>query len=348
MTEEVLLEVQDLRTWFPNGKRVVQAVNGVSFTVHRGEVFGLVGESGCGKSATCRSLIKLVQGRGRIVGGSISYRGQNLVPATEKQMMKVRGHEIAMIFQEPMNTLNPVTTIGTQLMEAIRTPNMTGAQKKARAVELLGMVGIPSPEMRLQSFPHQFSGGMRQRAMIAIALAAKPHLLLADEPTTALDVTIQDQIIKLLLRLKDELDMSMILVTHDLGVASEMCDTIAVMYAGTIMELAPADVLFRAPRNPYTYGLMRSLPLSGSKAERLTPIRGAPPDLSSLIQGCPFAERCDWRKNDCICSLPALKEIAPGHFSRCLHAQEMSGVTCMLETEREEESSHANSASAVG
>ena len=276
--QQPLLRVRELCTYFLNNKKIVRAVDGVSFDVNKGEIFGLVGESGCGKSATCRSLIRLVQSTGEIVGG-------------EKRMAEIRGKEIGMIFQEPMNTLNPLTTIGTQLREAYLHKNLTKAEMTEKAVEMMRLVGIPDPVMRLGDYPHQFSGGMRQRAMIAIALAAQPELLLADEPTTALDVTIQDQIVRLLLELREKLSMSMILVTHDMGVASRMCDRIAVMYAGHIVEMTTSHELFYNPRHPYTLGLMRSMPLAG-KGVRLEPIQGTPPDLSNQIIGCPFAPRC--------------------------------------------------------
>ena len=288
---ESLLSVRELRTYFLNNKKIVRAVDGVSFDVNKGEIFGLVGESGCGKSATCRSLIRLVQSTGEIVGGEILYKGKDLVTLSEKKMAEVRGREIGMIFQEPMNTLNPLTTIGTQLSEVFTHKKLSKEEIRQRAIEMMRLVGIPEPALRLKDYPHQFSGGMRQRAMIAIALAAQPELLLADEPTTALDVTIQDQIIRLLLELREKLSMSMILVTHDMGVASRMCDRIAVMYAGHIMEMTTSHQLFYAPRHPYTLGLMRSMPLAG-KGIRLEPIQGTPPDLSNEIVGCPFAPRC--------------------------------------------------------
>ena len=336
MEADILLDVKDLYTWFAGKKAITRAVNGVSFSVHRGEVFGLVGESGCGKSVTCRSLIRLIQNDGQIVSGSIMYSGKNLTTLSERELSKIRGTEIAMIFQEPMNTLNPVSTIGTQLCEAMKEKELTKTQKRNRAVELLRMVGIPSPELRLDSFPHEFSGGMRQRAMIAIALAARPRLLLADEPTTALDVTIQDQIIKLLQKLIRELDMSMILVTHDLGVASLICDNIAVMYAGSIMEIADTESLFSQPRHPYTYGLMRSLPRGGTKKIPLTPIAGMPPVLTDHISGCPFAPRCPFCETVCITNYkPVLTEITGTHFSHCVCLDKMREVTYRPEAAEE-------------
>ena len=322
---DALLEVRDLHTYFLNGKKIVRAVEGVSFSVMRGEIFGLVGESGCGKSATCRSLIRLVQSSGEIMSGEILYNGKDIVKLSEREMMNIRGREISMIFQEPMNTLNPVTTVGLQLIETLAHSGLSKEQKKQRAVDLLRMVGIASPETRLNDYPHQFSGGMRQRAMIAIALASQPKLLLADEPTTALDVTIQDQIIKLLVNLKEQLAMSMILVTHDLGVASQMCDRIAVMYAGHIMEIATAHELYYSPHHPYTLGLMRSMPLAGTKGKKLVPIQGTPPSLSEEIKGCPFAPRCSMAKDCCQKELPKLRDISINHRVRCHFAEELEG-----------------------
>ncbi len=333
MKDEVLLSVQDLYTYFLNGKRIVRAVSGVSFDVKKGEIFGLVGESGCGKSATCRSIIGLLQASGEIVGGKIIYNGQDLANMPERALNQIRGREIGMRFQEPMNTLNPVTTVGTQLREAYAPLRLGRDEEKRRAVQMLQLVGIASPEERLNEYPHQFSGGMRQRAMIAIALAAQPKLLLADEPTTALDVTIQDQIIKLLLELRDKLSMSMILVTHDLGVASGMCDRIAVMYAGHIVELANAHDLFYTPRNPYTIGLMRSMPLAG-KGKKLEPIGGTPPDLATEIRGCPFAPRCSYATERCHNKLPELREIAPEHMTRCHEAEKLSGESFLEQAKK--------------
>jgi oligopeptide/dipeptide ABC transporter ATP-binding protein len=330
--QQPLLRVRELCTYFLNNKKIVRAVDGVSFDVNKGEIFGLVGESGCGKSATCRSLIRLVQSTGEIVGGEILYKGQDLVQLPEKRMAEIRGKEIGMIFQEPMNTLNPLTTIGTQLREAYLHKNLTKAEMTEKAVEMMRLVGIPDPVMRLGDYPHQFSGGMRQRAMIAIALAAQPELLLADEPTTALDVTIQDQIVRLLLELREKLSMSMILVTHDMGVASRMCDRIAVMYAGHIVEMTTSHELFYNPRHPYTLGLMRSMPLAG-KGVRLEPIQGTPPDLSNQIIGCPFAPRCKMACERCRGEMPVLQETEPGHLSACHRAEDLAGESFLKRKE---------------
>ena len=313
---DILLEVKDLRTHFITGENTVKAVNGVSFSVRCGETFGLLGESGCGKSATCRSITRLINPPGQIIGGEILYEGTDLLKLPLDKLRRLRGREISMIFQEPMTALNPVLPIRTQIFESL-DPQMSRAQKQARALELMHLVGIPSPEKRIDEYIHQFSGGMRQRAMIAIALASQPRLLLADEPTTALDVTIQDQIMKLIEGLKKRMNMSVILVTHDLGVVSQMCDRVAVMYAGHVMELCDTVTLFFHPRHPYTHGLFRSLPHGKGTRTRLKPIAGAPPSLENLPAGCPFEPRCDWAEECCRAGLPPLTEVAEGHFARC-------------------------------
>lgn len=328
--QKELLKVENLQTVFGKGKNVVNAVGDVSFEVHEGEIFGLIGESGCGKSVTCRSLIGLINPPGKIINGSIKYKGKELLDLGKRKFETVRGSEISMIFQEPMTTLNPVVKIRTQLTEGMNR-KMSGKEKNARALELLKMVGISSPETRLDCYPHELSGGMRQRVMIAIALAASPKLLLADEPTTALDVTIQDQIIKLLLKLREELNMSMILVTHDMGVASQMCDRMAVMYAGYIMEIADVREIFLAPRHPYTYGLMSSLPTRNNKGEKLKSIKGAPPNLNDMPKGCPFHPRCQYCEELCKTTFPELREIAPGHMSRCHYMEKMKDVKGVIE-----------------
>lgn len=331
--EDVILEVKHLHTDFISEDKRVNAVNDVSFNMNRGQVFGLIGESGCGKSVTCRSIIRLIREPGQITDGKIIYNGKNLLDLSEKEMQKIRGKEIGMVFQDPMTTLNPVLTIENQIIESIESKSMTKKDKRKRAEELLRMVGIPSAKERLKEYPHQFSGGMRQRAMIAIALASNPKFLLADEPTTALDVTIQDQIIKLLLNLKKELDMSMILVTHDLGVASQMCDSIAVMYAGMIVEKADAVTIFSKPRNPYTYGLMRAIPSIDKKGEGLYSIEGAPPNLDDMPTGCPFSPRCDHCEEICKQKLPKLVEVEKGHFSRCHCIEKMKDIKGRIEKE---------------
>lgn len=332
ISEDPILEVIDLQTYFLAKDQTVKAVDKVSFYVQPGETFGLVGESGCGKSATCRSLLGLVREPGKIVGGSIKYKGREILTLSKEEMRKIRGREIGMIFQEPMTALNPVLKIKEQIFEALEGLNLTKKQRYNRALELLRLVGIPSPEQRLEEYAHQFSGGMRQRAMIAIALAAQPKILLADEPTTALDVTIQDQIMKLINKLKEELNMSMILVTHDLGVVAQMCDRVAVMYAGHIVEITDTITLFSAPRHPYTYGLINSLP-HGKRGGKLEPIKGAPPDLANLAEGCPFSPRCQFVDEKCYASLPDLVHIAPGHQSRCHYIEKLSGIVGLIEQE---------------
>ncbi|MDD3213134.1 MAG: ABC transporter ATP-binding protein [Eubacteriales bacterium] len=319
---EKLLEVKNLKTYFKTREELVKAVDGVSFCVYKGETFGLVGESGCGKSQTCRSILGLIKKPGKVVDGQILLNGQNLVGLKERELRKYRGKQMSVIFQEPMTSLSPVLKIKKQIMEIYDDQPMTRKEKKQKAIDLLRMVGIPSPETRIEEYTHQFSGGMRQRAMIAMALGAKPKLLIADEPTTALDVTIQDQIMKLINQLKQELDMSVVLVTHDLGVIAQMCDRVAVMYAGLIMEMCDVVTLFAHPRHPYTYGLMHSLPDNEGKGGKLTAIAGSPPNLAHLPEGCPFAPRCTMCGDICKKVRPELAEIAPGHMVRCHFAEQ--------------------------
>lgn len=276
-----------------------------------------MGESGCGKSQTLRSILGLLKQPGRITGGEIRYKGADIAKMSQRELQKIRGKEISMIFQEPMTALNPVLRIRSQMYEAFEGEKLSKEEKRRRAIELLKLVGIPSPETRLDEYPHQFSGGMRQRAMIAIALGARPKLLLADEPTTALDVTIQDQIMKLLNQLKQELGMSIILVTHDLGVIAQMCDRVAVMYAGQIVEMTDTVTLFSRPRHPYTYGLMGSLPNEETAGTTLEAIKGSPPNLAHLPEGCPFSPRCKYACDLCRRERPALTEVEPGHLARC-------------------------------
>ena len=333
---EVLLEVKDLKTYFPTRDELVKAVDGVSFCVYKGETFGLVGESGCGKSQTCRSILGLLKKPGRVVNGQILLNGQNLVGLKERELRKYRGKQMSVIFQEPMTSLSPVMKIKKQIMEIYDDQPMTRREKKQKAIDLLRMVGIPSPETRVEEYTHQFSGGMRQRAMIAMALGAKPKLLIADEPTTALDVTIQDQIMKLINELKQEMDMSVILVTHDLGVIAQMCDRVAVMYAGLIMEMCDVVTLFAHPRHPYTYGLMRSLPDPAVKGGKLTAIAGSPPNLAHLPDGCPFAPRCTLCGDICKKQRPELAEIAPGHMVRCHFAAQTAAYQGIITVPGEE------------
>jgi oligopeptide/dipeptide ABC transporter ATP-binding protein len=333
---EALLQVKDLHTAFFSGGAVVKAVNGVSFKVLPGETFGLVGESGCGKTAICRSISRLIHPPGKITGGEILYRGRrgeaDILRLPDESMRRIRGREISMIFQEPMSALNPVIPIKTQIYEAL-DPKLSKKEKYHRSIELLRLVGIPGPEKRIHEYIHQFSGGMRQRVMIAIALAGNPSLLLADEPTTALDVTIQNQIMLLINSLREELRMSMILVTHDLSVVSQMCDFVAVMYAGHIMELCDTVTLFALPRHPYTYGLLSSIPREGNR--RLESINGVPPNLADPPPGCPFAPRCAFKEGPCEADLPELSEISPGHRVRCFFYQKLAGLEGFLDEGKE-------------
>lgn len=303
-----------------------------------------MGESGCGKSQTLRSILGLLKQPGRITGGEIRYKGADIAKMSQRELQKIRGKEISMIFQEPMTALNPVLRIRSQMYEAFEGEKLSKEEKRRRAIELLKLVGIPSPETRLDEYPHQFSGGMRQRAMIAIALGARPKLLLADEPTTALDVTIQDQIMKLLNQLKQELGMSIILVTHDLGVIAQMCDRVAVMYAGQIVEMTDTVTLFSRPRHPYTYGLMGSLPNEETAGTTLEAIKGSPPNLAHLPEGCPFSPRCKYACDLCRRERPALTEVEPGHLARCHRLDVTASFQGLIEvpdgTGRKEDTPH--------
>ena len=299
---------------------VVRAVDGVSWDVQEGETVALVGESGCGKSVSALSVMRLVaEPAGRIEGGGIFYQGRDLLGLTEEEMQHVRGREIAMVFQEPMTSLNPVLTIGRQLTEGLEIHlGKNPAEARARAIELLGMVGIPDPERRLAQYPHHFSGGMRQRMMIAMALACDPSLILADEPTTALDVTIQAQILELMRDLSRRLGVAMLIITHNLGVVARYADRVNVMYAGRIVERASAAELYANPRHPYTLGLLRSVPrLDEPRRARLDPIEGQPPDLTRLPPGCAFAPRCAYRVARCSEAAPPLQSVGAGHASAC-------------------------------
>lgn len=317
MTE--LLSVHHLKTSFSTREGEMQSVRGVSFTLREGEVVGLVGESGSGKSVTARSLVRLIQPPGRITEGEVYFHGENLLEKTEKEMRKIRGNRISMIFQDPMTSLNPVVRIGKQMVEVIRRHremNKTAARKEA--IELLRQVGIPSPETRIDQYPHELSGGMRQRVMIAIALSCKPELLIADEPTTALDVTIQAQILQLMRELKDTTKTSVLMITHDLGVVAQICTRVVVMYGGLIMEEGPVERIFAHPQHPYTQGLLRSIPRPGEEGarQRLVAIEGTPPDLVVPPSGCPFIERCPHAMEVCK-QMPAYTETAPGHRALC-------------------------------
>jgi oligopeptide/dipeptide ABC transporter ATP-binding protein len=311
--------VNDLRVSFDTGPRPVRAVEGVSFSVGRGEIFGIVGESGCGKSATLRALIGLLPERGVRTTGEVWFGDRNLLDLDERAMRGVRGSEISMVFQDPMTYLNPVLRIREQIEETLKQhTSLTRSMRHARAAELMQLVGIGVPERRLREYPHQFSGGMRQRVLLAIALACSPTVLLADEPTTALDVTIQDQILKLLKRLRDELGMSIVLVSHDLGVIAQMCERVAVMYAGQVVETAPVRQLIREPRHPYTIGLLNSLPRIDMDSRYLDPIPGAPPSLTDPPNGCRFADRCPFVLEECRTWETSLLEAGTAHRSRCL------------------------------
>ena len=296
-----LLSVRDLKTSFFTHVGEVKAVRGISFDVNEGEVLGIVGESGSGKSVTSLSIMGLLQYPGRVVDGEILLNGEDILTYSKDQMRKVRGKEIAMIFQDPMTSLNPVYTIGNQVMEMIlEHEKMTKREARARAIEMLKLVGIPAAEKRIDSYPHEFSGGMRQRVMIALALSCNPKLLIADEPTTALDVTIQAQILNLIKKLNRQFGMTTMLITHDLGVVATVCDKVAVMYGGLIMEYGTADEIFYHPRHPYTMGLLGSIPhVDGGEKHRLIPIDGTPPDLINPPKGCPFSTRCKYCMNVC-------------------------------------------------
>ena len=320
-----LLEVRGLKTTFMTTAGLVRAVDGVSWDVAEGETVALVGESGCGKSVSALSIMRLVaEPAGRIEAGEIIYKGRDLLKLSEAEMRHVRGREIAMVFQEPMTSLNPVLSIGRQLTEGLEIHmNLGPEQARARAVELLGMVGIPDPARRLAQYPHHFSGGMRQRMMIAMALACNPSLILADEPTTALDVTIQAQILELMRDLARRLGVAMLIITHNLGVVARYADRVNVMYAGRIIEQAAAREIYASPRHPYTLGLLRSVPrLDEPRRARLDPIQGQPPDLTRLPPGCAFAPRCTYRVERCG-EAPPLVDVGPGHTSACWEAMRL-------------------------
>jgi len=313
-----LLEVRDLHTAFTTPAGTVNAVNGVSFNLERGKVLGIVGESGSGKSVTAYSIMQILEKNGQIVSGSIKVDGQELVGAGEKVMKTVRGNKISIIFQDPMTSLNPTYTIGHQLVEAIVLhTNRNKKQSYERAVEMLRLVNINEPEKRMKQYPFEFSGGMRQRIMIAMALACEPDILIADEPTTALDVTIQAQILELMQSLQKELGMAIIMITHDLGVVAQMCDEVIVMYAGSICEQGTADEIFYNPRHEYTKGLMRSIPTVNNDDEKLEPISGTPIDLLNMPAGCPFAPRCDAAMKICMRERCPRMEINGDHAAAC-------------------------------
>ena len=316
-----LLSVEDLRVQFWTGSGTVYAVNGITFDVAPGETLGIVGESGCGKSVTALALLGLLPRAGRVKGGTAMFDGRDLIKLKGREMRKLRGHQLAMIFQDPMTSLNPVLTIGRQLREPLETHfGMNKKEANARAAELLDRVGIPSPRARLRDYPHQFSGGMRQRAMIAMALAGRPKLMIADEPTTALDVTIQAQILNLLRELVAEENTALILITHDLGVVAGMCERVNVMYSGMFMETGSAEQLFETPRHPYTLGLLQSVPrLDAARRAKLHPISGMPRNMLQPPSACPFQPRCRYEVDLSSREVPPLVEIEPGHKVACFN-----------------------------
>ena len=325
-----LLEIKNLKTRFYTQDGVVKAVNDVSYSMNSGEILGVVGESGCGKSVHALSMMQLIPDPpGKITQGEVWLDGQDLLTLSEEEMQEVRGRDIAMIFQDPMTSLNPVFTVGFQIIEAIQLhTDMTHDEAKHRAGELLELVGIPGSKDRLDDYPHQFSGGMRQRAMIAMGLSCEPKLLIADEPTTALDVTIQAQIIDLVNKLQAELGMAIMWITHDLGVVAELAHTINVMYAGSIIETGKIRNIYKKTRHPYTIGLLGSLPrLDDSPGTELVSIPGLPPDLLALPEGCPFAARCEYRVEQCVVENPPLVEIdGPDHSVACWRWEEIAGI----------------------
>jgi oligopeptide/dipeptide ABC transporter ATP-binding protein len=322
---DTILSVENLRTSFRMGDRLLHAVDDCTFSVARGQTLGIVGESGCGKSVTSLSIMRLIPSPpGEISGGRILFEGQDLVKLSDAQMRKIRGNKISMIFQEPMTSLNPVYTIGDQIGEVFRLHRgASKAEARDRSIEILRKVRIPSPEKRVDEYPHQLSGGMRQRVMIAMALACEPSLLIADEPTTALDVTIQAQILQLINTLRQETGMACLLITHDLGVVAETCDTVAVMYGGKIVEYAPVRELFANPRHPYTQGLLQSIPRLGRHSRRLNTIPGMVPSLGQFPQGCRFQDRCPHKKAVCTERMPELRRIAGQADVACHFAGEL-------------------------
>ncbi|MDR0851840.1 MAG: ABC transporter ATP-binding protein [Clostridiales Family XIII bacterium] len=323
MDEEKLLEIKDLQVRFYSDGVMTAAIDDVNLYVNPGETLGVAGESGCGKSVTAMSILQLIPNPpGKIENGEIIFKGEDLLKKTTKEMRHVRGKDISMIFQEPMTSLNPVFTVGRQITETILVhQDVSKAEANAKAIEMLKLVGIPLPEQRMKEYPHQLSGGMRQRVMIAIALSCKPALLIADEPTTALDVTIQAQILDLMRQMKDELGMSIIFITHDMGVIAEMSDRVAIMYAGRIVEQAAVEDLFAKPVHPYTAGLLNSITKIGNRG-RLDTIRGVVPEFSNLPKGCRFCPRCDFSITRCEEEEPVFEEIAPGHFVSCFRSRE--------------------------
>lgn len=321
-----LLEVKDLKTYFYTDDGVVKAVDGVNFSVEAGKTIGIVGESGCGKSITAMSILRLIPDPpGRIVNGEVIFEGEDLTKVSDERIREIRGNNISMIFQEPMTSLNPVFTVGYQIGEVLMLhQKLSEEEARERAIEMISLVGIPNPERIVDEYPHQLSGGMRQRIMIAMALACQPKLLIADEPTTALDVTIQAQILELMNGLKNRLNTSIMLITHDLGVIAEMADHVIVMYSGKVVEDAPVLELFNNPKHPYTIGLMRSIPSLVQEGERLETIPGMVPNPLYLPKGCYFHPRCKFAIEECKHVQPELREIGPGHKAACIRAEEVA------------------------
>ena len=314
---ENLIEVKNLHIHYVTDNETVRAVNGASFTIAAGETLGLVGETGAGKTTTAYGILQLVPNPpGKIVDGEIIYKGEDLLKKSAKEIKKIRGEEISIIFQDPMTALNPIMTVGDQISEVIYThQNISKADAMVKACEMLEKVGIPA--QRATDYPHQFSGGMKQRVVIAIALACNPHLLLADEPTTALDVTIQAQVVDMMNDLKKELGTAVLMITHDLGIVAEMCDKVAIMYAGEIVEYGTLEQIYDKTAHPYTHGLFDSIPRLDIKQDKLKPIKGLMPDPANLPEGCSFAPRCPYATDECRAAEPEYKEIEPGHFVRC-------------------------------
>ncbi|THE12199.1 ABC transporter ATP-binding protein [Bacillus timonensis] len=329
--EDTILEIKGLKTHFLTDSGQIPAVNGVDLHLKKGEILGIVGESGCGKSVTSLSIMQLVQHPGKIVGGEILFNGEDLVHAKEKRMRQIRGNKIGMIFQEPMTSLNPVFTIGNQLIEAILIHNkISKREARMRAIEMLNLVGLPRANELVDEYPHQLSGGMRQRVMIAMAMVCEPEILIADEPTTALDVTIQAQILELMKKLNKETNTSIIMITHDLGVVAEMCDRIAVMYSGKVVEEGDTKSLFKNPQHPYTKGLIESVPDVRTKKDRLFSIPGSVPIPGSIKKGCHFAERCPYAFDTCREVAPSLLDVGNGQRARC-HLHETEAKATLLQ-----------------
>ncbi|AGB05176.1 oligopeptide/dipeptide ABC transporter, ATP-binding protein [Aciduliprofundum sp. MAR08-339] len=333
MDDDILLKVENLHTYFYTYEGVVKAVDGVSFYVKKGEIFGLVGETGCGKSVTALSIIGLIDEPGKIESGKIIFNGKNLLELPEDEKRKIRGKGISMIFQEPMTALNPVYTIGDQILEIImlhkygienlkKAPKDLKKKERKTVIDMLRLVRMPDPERAIDSYPHELSGGMRQRAMIAMMLATEPSLLIADEPTTALDVTVQAQILNILLDMREKLGISIILITHDLSVVADVCDRVGVMYAGNIVEVGDVYTIFKRPIHPYTRGLMQAIPSIAEKREELHYIRGSVPNLIYPPPGCRFHPRCEYAKDICKREKPQLVEVEPGHFVACHFANQ--------------------------